>query len=312
VTVFNSCGPEVVEADGVTFKPWWMYSPRDKYDVVIMWRSPRLCDHDLNAGKILIDLHDVIQPAEFTAKRLAKMHKIMVKSQAHRILFPNIPDAKFEIVQNGMDVNMFTDKVEKDQYLMINTSSPDRSMDVLPKLFKKIKEQVPEARLQWAYGWDIWDIAFKGDKKRMAYKDALIEEIKASGIEIVGRLPQHEVAKMYQRANILAYPTEFYEIDCISVRKAQLAGCLPISTDFAALAETNAHGIKIPSKKDTTNWSLPYQMTFGLTDEKAQEAWVKSCVDALRTPISDRTNMVEWAKQYSWDIISNRWLTIIQ
>jgi glycosyltransferase involved in cell wall biosynthesis len=131
------------------------------------------------------------------------------------------------------------------------------------------------------------------------------------GVTVMGRLPQHEVAKMYQRANVLAYPTEFYEIDCISVRKAQLAGCYPVTTDFAALETTNANGYKVKSKKNDENWSLPYQMSFGLTDKKGQDEWVKACVERLQTPIEDRSEMVTWAKQFSWDNISAQWLTQI-
>ena len=42
-----------------------------------------------------------------------------------------------------MDFELFNQDVKKDRYLLVNTSSPDRSMDVMPKLFKMVKEQVP-------------------------------------------------------------------------------------------------------------------------------------------------------------------------
>lgn len=312
VTVFNNCGPEIVEEDGVTYKPWWMFNPKDKYDNLIFWRHPKLCDHEMNSPKIIIDMHDVINKAEFNEKRLSRIYKVMVKSEAHKILFPNIPEEKFLVVPNGVDDSLFKDELPKNQKLMINTSSPDRSMDVLPKLFREIKRRVPDARLQWAYGWDIFDTVHKTDRTKMEWKANLIKEMEESGVEIMGRLPQHEIAKMYLEANILAYPTCFYEIDCISVRKAQLAKCVPVTTDFAALKETNKFGIKVHTSKTMDDWALPYQISFGLDEVKAQEKWVDECVKLLEAPIGDRSEMKAFAESQKWTNIANQWDNILK
>ena len=69
---------------------------------------------------------------------------------------------------------------EENQYLLVNTSSPDRCMDVLPELFKKVKEQVPEARLKWAYGWDIFNNSYSDNDKMMAWRDDIKNKIKDS------------------------------------------------------------------------------------------------------------------------------------
>lgn len=107
VTVYNSCGIEPMTVDGVTYKPWWMFNGKDKWDHLIMWRHPKLIDYDLNAVNIYVDLHDVVPEGEFTEKRLNKIKKIFVKTKAHRVLFPNIPDNKFEIIPNGHDMSLF-------------------------------------------------------------------------------------------------------------------------------------------------------------------------------------------------------------
>lgn len=310
VTVFNSCGVEPMVCDGVTYKPFWYYNAKDKYDITILWRHPGVAEYDLNTGKIFVDLHDVLPAGEFTEKRLAKIDKIFVKTNAHRILFPNIPDEKFAIIPNGQDQTLFEGFVSKIPGLLINTSSPDRSLDVLPKLFKKVKEQVPEARLKWAYGWEIYDNAFAGDKARMAWKDKVVKEMEEAGIENMGRLSQAECAKLYQEGVILAYPSEFYEIDCISVKKAQACGCVPITTDFAAFKESNKYGFKVHSTKTPENWSRPYQMAFGIEDEWAQEEWVKTVVKELRNP-SKTKKMEQWARKFDWDKIALQWLDLI-
>lgn len=308
VTVFNSCGVVPVEVDGVTYKPYWHYNPKDRYDYTILWRTPRLSEYDINTTKLYVDLHDVISEGEFTEKRLKKIDKIFVKTNSHRVLFPNVPDEKFAIIPNGQDFSLFTQDIQKDPYLIVNTSSPDRSMDVLPKLFKQIKKQVPQARMKWAYGFDIFDQSNKDDKRMMEWRDKVLKEMDEAGIENMGRLSQRDCAKLYLEGRILAYPSEFYEIDCISVKKAQACGCMPITTDFAAFEESVQHGIKIHSKKTKDDWSKPYQFTFGLEDETAQKKWVDAVVKELKSPMKDVTAIKEWTKKFDWKLISNTWI----
>ena len=312
VTVYNNCGIEEMERDGVKYKPFWSFNYNDKWDKIIFWRSARLVDgfirEKIDYPEIYIDLHDVISEGELNEARLKRIKKIFVKTKAHKAIFPNVPDEKFAVIPNGHDVNMFTEKIERNQYLMVNTSSPDRSMDVLPKLFSEVKKQVPEARLKWAYGWDIFDKSFADNEGKMKWKRKIVEEMEKAGVEMLGKLPQAECAKLYQEGNILAYPSEFYEIDCISVKKAQFAGCIPVATDFAAFDESIKYGVKVHSPKTKDNWSLPYQDAFGLSDETAQKQWVNECVKILKTPIKDRAEMTEWASQFAWDKITKRWI----
>lgn len=344
VTVYNSCGLEPMVCDGVTYKPFWHYNPRDKYDHFILWRSPRLVDSELNVSHMYVDLHDVISEGEFTEKRLKKIDKIFVKTKSHRALFPNIPDDKFVIIPNGQDFELFDSKevcvncngdgwyhekidgdkptrvdclmcdklgyyeIEKDPYLLVNTSSPERSMDVLPALFKRVKEQVPEARLKWAYGFEIFDNAHKDNQVMMDWRNKVIKEMEEAGIENMGRLSQKECAKLYIEGRILAYPSEFYEIDCITVKKAQACGCIPVTTDFAAFDESVQYGVKIRSRKTKDNWSLPYQFSFGLTDKKAQDEWVDAVVKILKSPMTEQKEMKEWTKKFSWDLIAKEWI----
>jgi tetratricopeptide (TPR) repeat protein len=308
VTVFNSCGNVPVVVDGVSYKPFWHYNPRDKYDHMILWRTPRTADAELNATNIYVDLHDVISEGEFTEKRLKKINKIFVKTKFHRSLFPNVSDEKFVVIPNGQDFKMFEQKVEKDPYLLVNTSSPDRSMDVLPKLFKRVKEQVPQARLKWCYGFDIFDQSNKDNKKMMEWRDSVIKEMEEVGIENCGRLSQADCAKLYLEGRILAYPANFAEIDCISVKKAQACGCIPVTTDFAAFEESVQYGVKVYSKKNKDNWAKPYQFTFGLDDKKGQDEWVEAVVKILKSPMKDETEMKEWSKKFAWDIIAPQWI----
>ena len=308
VTVYNNCGHEAQVFDNVTYAPFWTWNYRDKQDVTILWRHPKMLDYDINSTKIFVDLHDVIKAGEFNEKRLAKVDKIFVKSKAHRVIFPNVPDEKFVIVPNGIVWADFEGKIEKDPYLMINTSSPDRSLSTLVRLFKRVKEQVPEAKCEWAYGWDVFDTVHADNANVMKWKADIVKQMEEVGIVNRGRLSHKDVADMYKRARIFAYPTEFYEIDCISARKAQAGGAIPVTTDFAALDETVQYGVKVHSKKTKDDWNGPYQADFALNNSEAESQWVDWCVAILEGKEQDQSEMREWTKQFDWDEISKVWL----
>ena len=331
VTVYNNCGNKPIrdlvtyyEGNGVrahrviTYRPFWERNFRDKQDVVILWRFPRPLDTPINAPKIFVDLHDTVTADEFTPARLQRLTKVLVKSQFHRSLFPDIPDAKIAVIPNGIDLSLLESNppIKKDPYLIVNTSSADRSMDVLPKLFKEVKRRVPRARLQWAYGWDVYEayIDKNADSKKLEWMKQTQREMDAAGIETLGKLTQVEVGKLYQRASILAYPTEFAEIDCISVRKAQAAGCLPVVTDFGALAESAPFGWKVHSTKTKDNWRRPGQFHFGIEDKRLQQEWIDLCVRALRARGPNHghdTDGREWSRQFEWNKIAAKWNEIM-
>lgn len=308
VTVYNNCGHKEQKFGKVTYKPFYTFNYRDKTDTLILWRHPKLADYPLNAKKVILDLHDVISPGELNDKRLKKIDHIFVKSKFHRSLFPKVPDEKFVIVPNGIEWKTLQKKGKRDPYLLINTSSPDRSLSTLIRLFKRVKEKVPEAKCKWAYGWGVFDTVHQNSPEIMAWKEEQIKGMEEAGIENLDRISHQEIAELNGQARIFAYPTEFAEIDCISARKAQAAGVMPITTDFAALTETVRHGVKIKSAKTKDDWCAPGQFDFGFTDPVMEEKWVDAVVAELRSQMIEDKEMKEDMKQFDWDEIVKIWL----
>jgi len=289
VTVYASCGADEQVYDGVTWKPYWMWNYRDKQDVAVIWRHPQLTKYEINADKLIVDLHDVIPEGEFTPDRLNRIYKIFVKSKFHRSLYPNIPDEQIAIMPNGIDPTIFKNRCctkcdpefrgfydkddkcinrdcschtyaaisKRDPRLLINTSSADRSLEAFLDCFAEIKKQVPDAKAKWAYGWGVWDATHASDLKKMQWKAAMQARMKDLGVEELGRLSHGEIAKLYLTANIFGYPSEFAEIDCISLSKAMAAGAIPITTDFAAMGEKKHGGVFIHSAKTKDDWAQP-------------------------------------------------------
>jgi glycosyltransferase involved in cell wall biosynthesis len=315
VTVYNNCGHEVKTFGKVTYMPYWMWNYRDKQDVVVLWRTPLYLDFAINASKIFVDMHDVISAGEFTDARVKKITKILVKSKFQRDLFPNIPDDKFEIIPNGIEPEKFAGNEKRDSKLIINTSAPNRGIAVLTEMFAEIKKEVPDARLQWAYGWGTFDAGFQGDTKVMEWKKKLQNRMKEVGVEELGRVNHNEIAKMNLRANVWAYPSGFGEIDCISLSKAMAAGTIPVTTDFAALGEKSGHGgFFIHSDLTADDWAKPRQFDFSSVDPAQIKEMTQAIIKLLKNPPSeiDRQSMGDWAKKtFNWQVIADTWDKIL-
>ena len=310
VTVYAHCGEEK-DYDGVSWKPRRMWNHRDRQDVTVLWRYPNLTEYEINSDRVIVDLHDVVPEQEFSPHRLRRIDKIFVKSKFHRSLFPLVPDEKFVIIPNGIDARLFEETGDRDPMLLINTSSADRSLEGFLDCFEKIKEQVPQAKAQWAYGWGTWDFANAKCAPLVQWKAMTQQRMRQLGVEELGRLSHDEVAGLYRQANVFLYPSEMAEIDCISLSKAMAAGAVPITTDFATMGEKTPHGgVTIHSKKTKDDWVQPYQCHFDITDPEQKSQFVREAVKLLLNPPSEqaREPMREWARRtFDWNRIADLW-----
>ena len=321
VEIYNNCGSKELEFDGVKYKPFWSWNYRDKQDVVVLWRHPQMLDYDINAKKIYVDMHDVIPDGEFTEKRLEKITKIMVKSKAHRDLFSNVPDNKIRIIPNGIDASQFDKKIDRDPYYIVNFSSPDRSLesclDILMEVSKKLPITIREKiKFAWYYGWKVFDDSRVSEQDQQWRKQLMnkFEDFKKNGlngIKVEGgiRINHQQVRDENLKAGAMLYPSEFYEIDFIGGTKAQMAGCVPITTNFAAMDEKIKFGVKIPSKKNKDNWLDGIVCDFGVKDNKTKKMFVRALVDYFKNPNQwDREEMSrETKKKYDLKKIADEW-----
>jgi predicted O-linked N-acetylglucosamine transferase (SPINDLY family)/glycosyltransferase involved in cell wall biosynthesis len=315
VTVYAYCGAQEEDFDGVSWKPYWMWDHRDKQDVTVLWRYPQIATYEINSDKLIVDLHDTVAMEELTPERLQRIYRIFVKSSFHRSLFPNVPDEKFIIIPNGIDAKLFEGAADRDSLLLINTSSADRSLEAFIDCFEEIEKQVPNVKAQWAYGWGVWDSFYSSDAQKLQWKTKMQERMKELGIEELGRISHGEIAQLYHKANIFAYPSEFTEIDCISLSKAMAAGAIPVTTDFAAMGEKSQHGgVFIHSNKSTAYWAQPDQFHFEIADPEQKAEFVREIVKLLLNPPSEseREPMREWARStFDWNKIADSWNQVL-
>lgn len=81
--------------------------------------------------------------------------------------------------------------------------------------------------------------------------------------------------------------------NCISAMKAQASGCVPVTTDYAALAETVKIGIKVKGKAGDNNEEFKKSLIEILKSDERQEV--------LREELLKNKNM------FSWELVAKQW-----
>ena len=300
VTVYNWCDNDAGTYDGVTYKNYWEFNPWDKFNILIGWRMAGFLDAKWNAKQVYLDLHDVCSPFDFPPKRLENVTKIFVKSQYHRSLFPEVSDDKFCIAGNGIDLDDFKNgglsKGEsRNPRRVIYTSAPNRGLDILIDLWPKVLEAVPDAELKCFYGWKSFEQIEKNNKQSMKFMARVKAKMEALGIEYP-RISQKEMVKEIFKSGIWAYPTFFPEIDCITAKKMQAGGAIPVTTNYAALKENVLEGVKLDGD---------------IYRSDVKEQWLKELIalllDAQKQNKTRLTLMPAAFEKFGWPNVADLW-----
>lgn len=290
VTVFNNCKKEEVR-DGVEWVRYERFNPRDDFNILIAWRNNPFLEPK-KAKLKFIDVHDVPNNQFYPADSLQDV-TVMVKSEYHRDLFPQLQDDNFQIVTNGIDLAQF-DKGNKVKNKMIWTSSLDRGLEYLLDVWPDIRKEVPDATLDVFYGFDLWDASPNAKTEAgRAWKAKMLRLLDQEGVDFIGRVGTERIAQAYNEAEVFPYPSDFPEISCISLMKAQAAGCIPVSSDFAAMKETNKYGILVKGMPTDNGYMERFKTEL--------VALLKD--DERKTSLREKMSGNQW----SWDKVACEW-----
>lgn len=297
--------------DGVWYIPYWEWLPLDRQDVTVIWRDPSILQDlpGINSARVLLDLHDVIDSKWITKEIYEKLTYICVKSKFHASLF-NTHITKIKIIPNGIYTTDFQ-STEKQSNIIINTSSPDRSLRALLRAMPIIREKVPNAEIHWAYGFrnGIQEGGMEADSRK--YVTDWVAETKelmakTEGFVDLGRLSQTEISDLYKKAKVFAYGTRFPEIDCISMTKALAAGCIPVVTNTAALAEKMG-SVQEVEPATLMEDSIDYSIGPGEVFDK----WINQIIQALSSDEKDNVNKyTKFAKKYDYDVVLDSFIQL--
>lgn len=176
------------------------------------------------------------------------------------------------------------------QHKLFYGSSYDRGLDILLKMWPKILEKHPDATLDIAYGWDLFDKGYANNPERMAWKERMNKLMEQKGITHHGRVGKKELAKIRQSCGIWTYPTYFTEIFCITAIETQVDGLIPVTMTLAALDETVQTGYKVEGD---------------IYEPEVQDKWLEALFKAMEDKTKPNTDFL---KEYDWSVIAGRWI----
>lgn len=283
----------------VHYHPWETFNPEDEFDVFVAWRSPRMIEKlKIKARVKCVDMHDTpIGHQAYTPKALESVDKVFLKSEYQRAM-GDIPKDKAVIVPNGIVPEQFVNPgIKREPHKVIYASSADRGLNLLVRtIWPEVLKEVPNAQLVWPYGWDSFDGMHKGNPTQGKWKWELKRDMQLAGVKELGRLSHEDLAKEMMSCSVWAYPTSFPEIDCITAKKVQAAGCDVVTSGFAAL-----QGSVLKDEEEIEN-----------IHEKPEEIekFTKRLIDALKnpTPLTERQKVAEQIiNKFAWEKVAEQW-----
>lgn len=236
-------------------------------DVLVTSRHPQtVLDNRWKTKAKFVWAHDIhVGQSLEVNKALSESDGLFALSNWHATymasLYPELPREKILVTRNGIDISRFAEEPHKTAPRLIYPSSPDRGLMRLLQLFPQIRSKVPNAELHVYYGFYNWkkmaEVTHNGDElARIASYEKILGE--TEGVINHGRVGQKELADAFLQSRVWAYPTWFSETSCITAMEAQAAGCVPVTSNLAALSETVRHGILISGSEDSEEYGKKF------------------------------------------------------
>lgn len=297
--VNRTSGPPQV-FDGVH---WTSYEAApDRLDVGVVWRRPGLVRRvgERAARGFYLWLHDWV-PQRRVLEHLDAYRKVMVLSRFHRTRYPAVPSDRIFHTANGIDPHELALEVPRNPRLVVYGSCPTRGLRTLLQNWGAVRRAVPDARLNYFYGWD--GVRQNRPEHYARVKPQFDRMAAQEGVTDLGRISHAEVARQYAGAGVWAYPCAFPETSCISAMKAQAAGAVPAVIPTGALTETVRHGFAtMRSYTDFDPMPLPRRVI---------EEWLGGLIDLLRSPGRQahiRAGMrADSLRRFSWESVVSSW-----
>lgn len=102
----------------------------------------------------------------------------------------------------------------RNKHWVIYTSSYDRGLEHLLKIWPDVKKEVKDAELHIFYGWELFERVYRDNPASMAWMERMNKMMEADGVVHHGRVSQTEMEKWIKKCGVWAYPTHFGEISC--------------------------------------------------------------------------------------------------
>lgn len=298
VDVYNE--PDYLEGEyeGVGYWGLSRLAVAETADVLVSWRNPEAHQLPVQRRLSLLWCHDLNRgPGQGDA--LGKWDTVLGVSAWHAAYLSQVYGIdNVDCVPNGIDLDRFPAKVKKVPFRCVYASSPDRGLARLLQMWPTVVANEPAAELHIAYGWETFDKYIQMGRHDLAQQKQEVIGLLERTPQVVwrGRLPQDELARLYQESYLWLYPTSFLEVSCISAMEAMAGGAVPVTSAAGALRETiGGAGLIVDGNTYTQAW---------------KDFWCLCARSALlspevRLPLAAKGR--ERAKALSWDASYEQW-----
>lgn len=302
VDVYNGADRYEGEYDGVGYWDPGRLGTGERADGLVSWRQPVLQGLSIDARMRVLWCHD-LNSGPGAADSMREWPAVLGVSEWHANYLASVYGlSRVGYVPNGIDLSRFSADVKRVPWRCVYASSPDRGLELLLKMWPEITAAESGAELHVAYGWETFDKYIAMGRADLAEQKARLVKLLETTPRVVwrGRLPQDQLARLYQESVCWLYPTAFLEVSCISAMEAMAGGCTPVTSEAGALPETIGDGGLIVK---------------GNTYSKAwKEFYVLCARAALLAPdirAGYRDAMRARAEHHTWDNAYKKWQEVV-
>lgn len=296
--------------DGVDYVPTRLFAEcacAIESDVMVSWDNPHVFRFaDLAKVHVMaFQLNDAfIGPFDHAIDKY--FHPSQWHSEMFHKIYPEMSTTKSVVrITNGINYERYAQKVdERIPHRIVYSSSPDRGLHHLLRIWPRILERVPDAELKVFYDISKWlslvESADAAGKELITTDRAhVIKDLIDAGlqhVEFVGAVGQWRLAREQLRSSLMVYscdpvrPTEGFSM---SILEGIIAGCKVITTNADALPElwSGAPGVTmLPLPIDDAQWV---------------DAITAKLTEAPTTPSTDNVYVNQ---AMSWKTVAQRWI----
>lgn len=300
--------------NGVVYRKHDKFDAGDERDVLVISRQPWMLETRPNAKTVILWCHDTSYGDLFTPEVAGRIDRVVVMSEWHRKhwleTYPWFDESKLVVAGNG--ITLYDVEEAHEPHRFIYSSSADRGLDELLRLWPEIRDMWPDAELEVFYGFNYLQAAGRMRPERKRFLQDVSRLARQPGVYLRGRVGQKQLAEAYARAQFWLYPSmqpdgsDWMETFCINALEAQAYGCIPVTRPVGALPERIHEGMCF-----IDDWTPPnvLERLAGLT-KWADQLGVNW--DVLKQN-SARHYMRNYARSYgnSWAAAADRWETML-
>jgi len=296
VTVYCECDKPGIY-DGVDYRSYVQFNNDEKCqtDVCIVSRYTEFLAKPLDSKLNILWTHDIfIDNPELS---ISVADKIFCLSEYHKQFFKNsynLEEDAFWVTSNGFDKSLVSDTIpfEQKKNNYIYSARFERGLvKLLEDIWPKIVDKNPEAKLHICGYQNTMANYQSGDMFYEVFKKS--NELLKSSKNIIdnGTLSKKDYYSLLNRCAYMIYPTDCKgETSCINAMEAQASGCLVMTTDDYALAETVKSDTKI-SHGD--NYDQEFIALFDKYQDKTYEQEVLKAKELIQP--------------YDWSNVARTW-----